>query len=323
MSSAASIVGQRAAKSPPAASIPRQRAANSSPPAPVVVARSAAKVPEGGWREGHVAFMKKADALSPRDHDALIASRYLPESATGHPVVVLRVSETHLVVTPVSAYNAAAQKFLAPWRQGWHRGNLKERLFRAFAGSQRPCPHDPSPRPLLQLLPGMAMPKPKESWVYVDSVWCLPLTAIGKFNKVDGFMMMAPESFASLREHMDEVGGKWTAASAFLDAIVEQRRVVAAEAKAKADAEAAALAATEAKAIADKSAPLSRSSSTHSLESSTFSLDSSPSTATTASSVSVVAVVAAAPPPLPPPTKPAFSWAKVAAAKPPAPRLRR
>lgn len=323
MSSAASIVGQRAAKSPPIASIPRQRAANSSPPAPVVVARSAAKVPEGGWREGHVAFMKKADALSPRDHDALIASRYLPESATGHPVVVLRVSETHLVVTPVSAYNAAAQKFLAPWRQGWHRGNLKERLFRAFAGSQRPCPHDPSPRPLLELLPGMAMPKPRESWVYVDSVWCLPLTAIGKFNKVDGFMMMAPESFASLREHMDEVGGKWTAASAFLDAILEQRRVVAAEAKAKADAEAAALAAAEAKAIVDKSAPLSRSSSTHSLESSTFSLDSSPSTATTASSVSVVAVVAAAPPPSPPPTKPAFSWAKVAAAKPPAPRLRR
>lgn len=307
MSSAASIVGQRAAKSPPTASIPRQRAANSSPPAPVVVARSAAKVPEGGWREGHVAFMKKADALSPRDHDALIASRYLPESATGHPVVVLRVSETHLVVTPVSAYNAAAQKFLAPWRQGWHRGNLKERLFRAFAGSQRPCPHDPSPRPLLELLPGMAMPKPRESWVYVDSVWCLPLTAIGKFNKVDGFMMMAPESFASLREHMDEVGGKWTAASAFLDAILEQRRVVAAEAKA----------------IADKSAPLSRSSSTHSLESSTFSLDSSPSTATTASSVSVVAGVAAATPPSPPPTKPAFSWAKVAAAKPPAPRLRR
>lgn len=322
--------------SSPTASIVGQRAANPSPAAPFVPRRSASKAPEGGWREGHIAFMKKADALSPRDHDALIESGYLPGGATGHPVVLLRVSETHLVVTPVSAYNAAAQKFLAPWRQGWHRGSLKERLFRGFAGSQQPCAGDLS-RPPLRLLSGMAMPKPRESWVYVDSVWCLPLTAIGKFNKVDEFvsspslfpcflsiprrltpppaqLMMTPESFASLREHMDEVAGKWTAADAFLDAILEQRRV-AAEAKAKADAEAAAL--------ADKTAPLSRSSSTHSLASSTpstmasstSSLDSSPSTTTTASSVSVVAA--------PSPTKPAFSWAAVAAAKPPAPRLRK
>ncbi|KAK0746504.1 hypothetical protein B0T18DRAFT_153455 [Schizothecium vesticola] len=269
--------------------------------------RNTAKTPEGGWREGHIAFLKQADAFSPVDYDTLIRSGYLAEGATGHPVIVLRASKTHLVVTPVSAYNARSQKFLPPWKQQWHRGTLKETVFRAFHGSEQPCATNPN-RPPLRLLPGMAMPKPRESWVNVSSVWAVPMRVIGKFNKVEGFHEMTPASLASLRQHMREASGKLLAADAFFARITAHN--LAKKAAAEAAAKAVALAARPTR-------PLSRASSTSSLDSAppVFSRPGSPTSSVATSPPSSPRYL-----PAKPASPPVGTWAAIAAA--PRPRRR-
>ncbi|KAK1834262.1 hypothetical protein QBC39DRAFT_252799 [Podospora conica] len=154
------------------------------------------RVPKGGWKEGHIAFLRTSDSYSNEDYDSLIRSGYIAEMATCHPVIVLGVTRGHMMITPVSAYHAEFRGMKAPWKQSWH---LKEQSFRAFDGSEQPR----TGYPALQLHPGMAMPKPKESWVNVQSVWVVPRTVIGKFTKVPDFLRMTKESFDSLRRHME------------------------------------------------------------------------------------------------------------------------
>ena len=133
------------------------------------MASSIASLPE--WTVGDVAFLRPSTQFSESDYAALITPQrgqrcgYLNPSATGHPVIILAATSSHVVVTTVSAYGSGRENgFLAPWRQQCHRQKRPED-FRSFVG----CEAFGS-RPLLRLEPGMAWPKPKTSWVYIQSV---------------------------------------------------------------------------------------------------------------------------------------------------------
>lgn len=135
------------------------------------------------WVAGQVAFLKTSAAFSRKDYDNLIASRYIHEGATCHPVIVLAANNGQAIVTCVSAHGSGPENnYLAPWKQL----RINERFrrgddFRSFVGSELPAN---SRHAALRLVPGQQMPKPRASWVNIQKIYCVPFSVLGFFDKV-------------------------------------------------------------------------------------------------------------------------------------------
>lgn len=140
------------------------------------------------WTEGDIAYLKDARSFSARDQQNLINSGYLPARATSHPVIVLKAWNGQAMIIPVSAYSSGADNNnLPPWQQRCH---IRKRIadFHYFVGSAPPPARERNgtsiaPTRGLTLLGGAQMPKPKVSWVNLQSVWTVPFSALGYFNK--------------------------------------------------------------------------------------------------------------------------------------------
>ncbi|AEO66374.1 uncharacterized protein THITE_33314, partial [Thermothielavioides terrestris NRRL 8126] len=162
--------------------------------------------------EGDIAYLHRADEFSPADYDYLIRPPpkrrmgYIPELATGHPVIIIRRVADQLLVAPISKLGASPDNdYLAPWKRPWHRKKDPED-FRAFEGSERPS----NRRPPLSLVPGQALPHPRASWVYVQSAWVVPLSVLGRFTRVAGVLRVDPASLRDLRAHMEARCRAWS-----------------------------------------------------------------------------------------------------------------
>ncbi|RYP84882.1 hypothetical protein DL769_001076 [Monosporascus sp. CRB-8-3] len=154
------------------------------------------------WKEGEIAFLKPASEFKAQDYKSCIESNEVEQGATGHPVIILRrrsPAATHVIVTPVTAFFSGPENhFRPPWEQRKHARKARDD-FRAFLGCARPT----NKRAHLLLEAG-SMPKPKTSWVYVRSVYLVPIRTLQFFNKVDIVLRMKQESFADLRSHIYE-----------------------------------------------------------------------------------------------------------------------
>ncbi|KAF6804496.1 hypothetical protein CSOJ01_10156 [Colletotrichum sojae] len=150
------------------------------------------------WREGDIAFLRPSTTFSELDYDCLIASNYLPSAATCHPVIILErrgADASHVLVTTVSAYRCTSRGHpIAPWKQQCHSGK-DVAAFRSFVGSERPN----ADRPLLRLQKNQLMPKPKASWVYLENVFVVPITVLGKFDKAETRLRMETTSLKDLQ----------------------------------------------------------------------------------------------------------------------------
>ncbi|KAI6360604.1 hypothetical protein MCOR25_006689 [Pyricularia grisea] len=154
------------------------------------------------WTEGDIAFLMPYTARR-SEYDAL--SVPIPEKATCHPVIILKVCSTgsHYVVTTVSAYGVAPNGGPAPWTQHAHRYKSAHD-FRAFVGTA-PYVDDSGrhgTRALLNLGPGMQMPKPRTSWVYARTAFLVPASVLGVFSKSKTHLRMTTASLDDLRAHM-------------------------------------------------------------------------------------------------------------------------
>ncbi|KAM7198404.1 hypothetical protein V8F20_006165, partial [Naviculisporaceae sp. PSN 640] len=166
------------------------------------------------WRQGDIAFLKPEDAFSPQDHDVLIKPAkgakfgYLPAKATGHPVIILSSPterSTHVLITPVSAYSSGEDNnYLPPWEQEAHKWKY-HRCFRSFDGCERYSDEFPP----LYLEGGKSMPKPRASWLYVQSLWVVPLSVIGIFTKTRDLLRVRQDSVKSLLDHMKAECKSW------------------------------------------------------------------------------------------------------------------
>ncbi|RYO91852.1 hypothetical protein DL766_006609 [Monosporascus sp. MC13-8B] len=154
------------------------------------------------WKEGEIAYLKPASEFKAEDYRSCIESEEVEEGATGHPVIVLKrrsPAATHVIVTPVTAFCSGPENhFLPPWKQPWHARKARDD-FRAFLGCARP-----TDKRAHLLLEAGSMPKPKTSWVYVQSVYLVPVWTLRFFTKVDVVLRMKQESFADLRSHIYE-----------------------------------------------------------------------------------------------------------------------
>lgn len=130
-------------------------------------------------------------------------------------IVLRRLSEdsTHVLITPVSAYSWEMNGRQPPWRQRHHK-RKRRADFRSFEGSERVN----NTRPFLCLQPGQAMPKESSSWVYIQSVWAVPITALCVFTKPKTTLSMHPESLEELRQHMAAECSSWGEGLRKLDA---------------------------------------------------------------------------------------------------------
>ncbi|KAF6823143.1 hypothetical protein CPLU01_11578 [Colletotrichum plurivorum] len=152
---------------------------------------------EFDWREGDIAFLRPSTTFSELDYNCLIASNYLPSAATCHPVIILKRrgdDASHVLVTTVSAYGCTSRgPSIAPWKQQCH-GGKDVAAFRSFVGSERPN----ADRPLLRLQENQLMPKPKASWVYLQNIFVVPITVLGKFDKAQRRLRMDKTSLEDL-----------------------------------------------------------------------------------------------------------------------------
>ncbi|GAB1319578.1 hypothetical protein MFIFM68171_09788 [Madurella fahalii] len=163
------------------------------------------------WRERDIAFLKPSTLFCQADYDALVkptAGRgkrgYVPEGATGHPVIILRRAGDHVLITPVSAYSSGDQNNnLAPWNQKFHKHKCRSD-FRSFHGTELAS----NGYPALFLEAG-SMPKPKTSWVYIQSAWVVPLSVITRFTKSRQLLRLRQDSLDSLCRHMAERCWSW------------------------------------------------------------------------------------------------------------------
>ncbi len=172
-----------------------------------IYCRQAPAVPQ--WQTGDIAYLKSADYFHENDHEALIKSNYMPCGATNHPVIILkRCSRTasHVLITPVSAYSSGEfNDYLPPWKQEAHRFKNPNN-FRSFAGSERVNYRKP-----LHLEEGKSMPKPKASWLNIQSVWVVPISVLGVFNKSqEGHLRVRKDSLDGLTVHMSQCCRLWT-----------------------------------------------------------------------------------------------------------------
>lgn len=175
------------------------------------------------WRQGDIAFLKPEDAFSSQDYQTLIEPSngfkfgYLPPKATGHPVIILSSpteKSTHVLVTPVSAYSSSEQNnFLPPWKQAPHQWKY-HRCFRSFYG----CERYTNEFPYLYLEDGKSMPKPKASWIYIQSLWAVPLSVIGIFTKTRELLRVREDSVKSILDHMRAECKRWKECMAEMEA---------------------------------------------------------------------------------------------------------
>lgn len=154
------------------------------------------------WTVGDIAFLRSADTMNKKDYQQLIASGYLPEKATCHPVIVLGIDATtkRTIVTPVSAFSIEANGYLPPWKQQYHRAKNPGH-FRAFVGTARP---DNKHASLRLADDKMQMPKPQASWVFIRHFFCVPFTVLGWFNKAPTLLRVHPESVQQLKNDMKQ-----------------------------------------------------------------------------------------------------------------------
>ncbi|ROW10811.1 hypothetical protein VPNG_05343 [Cytospora leucostoma] len=157
--------------------------------------------PHRVWQDGDIAFLKTCDAFSPKDYNDLIASGYIHEKATCHPVIILKAQSGRAIITPVTAFSSSAENnFLPPWQQFYHRHKSTDD-FRAFAGTKRP---NNKHAPLRLADSRMQMPKPRASWVYIRHFWTVPVAVLGRFNKAPGLLQVSRESVAELRRDIKQ-----------------------------------------------------------------------------------------------------------------------
>ncbi|KAK4103300.1 hypothetical protein N658DRAFT_550016 [Parathielavia hyrcaniae] len=160
--------------------------------------------------EGDIAFLRHASTFSDAEKASLInrsagKKGHLPVGATGHPIIVLQYGGDKALVTTVSSY-AWDQRRLAPWNQQGHQRKARDD-FRAFSGSERPN----HVRDWLRLRPGQQFPKPEASWVYAQCAYVVPLSVIGRFDKVKGSVLrMTDESLRDLFAHMEASCPTWS-----------------------------------------------------------------------------------------------------------------
>ncbi|KAI5865947.1 hypothetical protein GGS23DRAFT_594103 [Durotheca rogersii] len=163
------------------------------------------------WKDGEIAFLKGVDQFNHTEYRSLIASGYMREATTQHPVIVLEHSSDyqHYLITTVSAYGSSRENsYLAPWRQACHRRKCRE-SFRAFFGSEKPSEeHD-----YLWLEPGQQFPKPKTSWVYIRLCFVVPASTLTRFDKTPTQLRVTQESLKALLRDMRKLRGfdkRWT-----------------------------------------------------------------------------------------------------------------
>ncbi|KAK1755579.1 hypothetical protein QBC47DRAFT_300208, partial [Echria macrotheca] len=159
-----------------------------------------------------IAWLDKATNFGAAERQELLDAApgfprgYLPERATGHPVIVLKRlsgASTHVAITTVSAYSSGpANNNLAPWKQRCHRSK-KAFDFRSFAGSE-----SSTNRPLLHLGKGL-WGKPQTSWVYIQSVYVVPLSVLSPYHRSNVHLQMAPASLNDLCAHIERDCRTW------------------------------------------------------------------------------------------------------------------
>lgn len=152
------------------------------------------RVPEVNWQQGDIAFLKHYEHYSAHDYADLITSGHLHKDATVHPVILLAVHNGKAIITPVSAFRTEEQGFRPPWDQKWHQSK-KQDHFRAFEGTRRPSNHHAA---LRLAEPSMHMPKPQASWIYAKSIFCVPMSVLGWFNKSPTLLRMHADSLREL-----------------------------------------------------------------------------------------------------------------------------
>ena len=173
------------------------------------------------WQEGEIAFLQPASAFSDKDYADLITPKpghrlgQIPSKATGHPVIILKrlsAASAHVLVTPVSAYSSGPDNnFLPPWRQHYHR-RKDPNDFRSFLG----CERYSTDRPSLYLADGRSMPKPRASWLNIQSAFVVPLNVISTFTKSRHLLRVQQESLDELRSHMAAKCHQWNEATRLL-----------------------------------------------------------------------------------------------------------
>ncbi|KAI0441459.1 hypothetical protein F4803DRAFT_552126 [Xylaria telfairii] len=173
------------------------------------------------WQTGDIAFLKPADAFNDREWSELLNSRRVPINATGHPVIILAMSDDsrYYIVTTVSAYSSSEENnFLAPWKQAFHK-RKDINGFRAFEGCERPN----EKFDFLRLAEKKKWPKEKTSWVYIHNPCLVPVTTLLRYTKPRTSLRMEPESLQGLLSHMEEKSRK------FRDQKVEMARMTPAQ----------------------------------------------------------------------------------------------
>ncbi|VUC22958.1 unnamed protein product [Clonostachys rosea] len=156
------------------------------------------------WKEGDIAFLKPWDEiendLPPKAFSSFRKAIGHQKRACKHPVIILKASPdgSHFAVTTVSAYSSSGDNgFLAPWNQP-HHSRKARKDFRSFDGSERA-----TGRPTLLLEGGKLMPKPKLSWVYIQSVFVVDVKALKVFTKSRDHLRLTPLSLTDLWAHME------------------------------------------------------------------------------------------------------------------------
>lgn len=167
------------------------------------------------WAVGDISFLRSSESFSKKDYNDLIASHYLPQKATCHPVIILAIKNNKAIVTPVSAFSTEQNDLLPPWKQKYHR-TKKPDFFRSFVGTARP---DQKHANLRLADATMKMPKPQASWVYIRSFFCVPLTVLGWFNKSPTLLRVHPDSVAQLKRDMQMFKKQFEEAGARLQAL--------------------------------------------------------------------------------------------------------
>lgn len=154
------------------------------------------------WEKGQIAYLVSFERFSKHDYTNLIASHYIPRKATNHPVIVLEVSNGMALITTVSAYSSDEHNnYLPPWKQPYHK-HKKVDDFHFFAGSARPPVISKSSvsRDGLTMIDGHTMPKPQASWIYLQSVWTVPFSVLGRFDKSSEQLRLDEKSLRVTRE---------------------------------------------------------------------------------------------------------------------------
>lgn len=162
-----------------------------------------------GWQDGDIAFLQHYTKFSEEDYTSLIPTRRLPRGATGHPCIVLQhLSGADVLITTVSAYGSGAHNgYLAPWKRSVH-ARINPTDFRSFQGSERPTLRcNP-----LTLESGKLMPKPKASWLNINSTWKVPITALSHFDKSRDVLRLTQQSLTDLRLHIVACSKRYDAA---------------------------------------------------------------------------------------------------------------